>query len=125
MILVKSMQTSQIVDARIVGRSPRAFREKYLNLIDIINIYLCIVYISQEPGPGLTVLLGVLRTGQIISPITSMWERIMWSSIPVVIPFVELNVKPMASGMMMMMLLVKRLIRQEKFAKITCTERPI
>ena len=39
MILVKSMQTSQIVDARIVGRSPRALREKYLNLIDIINIY--------------------------------------------------------------------------------------
>ena len=105
MILVKSMQTSQIVDARIVGRSPRALREKYLNLIDIINIYLCIVYISQEPGPGLMVLLGVLRTGQIISPITSMWERIMWSSIPVVIPFVELNVKLMASGMMMMMLL--------------------
>ena len=39
----------------------------------------------------------------------------MWCSIPVVIPLVELNVKPMASGMMMRMLLVKRLIRQEKF----------
>ena len=68
MILVKSMQTSQIVDARIVGRSPRALREKYLNLIDIINIYLCIVYISQEPGPGLMVLLGDTSHGKKENP---------------------------------------------------------